>query len=138
MTSFSTTHIQAVIFDMDGLMIDSEGKQSQAIEQTLREHGAEPIPDPATGVVQVVGMRARDNLHRLKEQHKLTAPLDVLHGRKNEIYRQMLAEGVEIMPGLLELLADLAQTAVKKSPGLVILAARHRYGSTAPETGALF
>jgi beta-phosphoglucomutase family hydrolase len=105
---------EAIIFDMDGLMIDSEGKQSVAIEKMLREHGEEPVYK-TTGVVQIVGMRAKDNIAKLKEKHNLKPSVDDLHKRKNEIYRESLSEGVDVMPGLIELTADLAKAPVKKA-----------------------
>jgi beta-phosphoglucomutase family hydrolase len=105
---------EAIIFDMDGLMIDSEGKQSAAIEKMLREHGEEPVYRP-TGIVQIAGMRARDNLAELKKQHNLKPSVSELSKRKNELYREVLLQGVDVMPGLSELMADLAKAPVKKA-----------------------
>ena len=106
--------IKAVIFDMDGLMIDSEGKQSLAIEWLLREQGTEPVLTEQ-GIVHIAGIRATDNLQRLKDHHQLAASIDDLHTRKDELYRQTLAEGVDVMPGLPELLDSLSQAPVKKA-----------------------
>ena len=108
------TSIKAVIFDMDGLMIDSEGKQSLAIEQLLREHGVEPVLT-AQGIVHIAGMRVADNLRRLKDRHQIPVSLDTLHARKDELYRQMLAQNVDVAPGLRQLLNDLGKAPAKKA-----------------------
>lgn len=96
-------------------MINSEGKQSEAIETLLKEHGVEPELDEHTGLVQILGMRSEDNLRRLRERHDLEPPVDRLHERKNELYRQSLEEGVDVMPGLMELLDELRRAPVKKA-----------------------
>lgn len=106
---------QAVILDMDGLIIDSEGRQSLALEALLREHGTEPVIEESTGIVHIAGIRAEDNLQRLKARHGLGASVEDLHKRKNELYREDLAKGVSVMPGLMELLADLKNAPVKKA-----------------------
>src|ERR1035438_3348239 len=97
--------IQAVIFDMDGLMIDSEAKHSRSLEKMLEEQGATPEPREH-GLLQIVGMRADDNIRLLKDKHNLAASVEDLLRRKVKIYRELLEEGVDIMPGLIELLAD--------------------------------
>lgn len=109
-----TSKIQAVIFDMDGLMIDSEQQQSASIEALLREHGIEPVIR-ANGIVHIAGRRVEDNLQRLKDRHNLTPSVEDLHRRKNELYRESLAKGVDVMPGLPELLDDLKPAPVKKA-----------------------
>lgn len=45
--------VQAIIFDMDGLMIDSEGHQSVSYDKVLREHGVEPEFNDL-GIIQTV------------------------------------------------------------------------------------
>src|ERR1019366_1762225 len=107
-------YIQAVIFDMDGLMIDSEAKHSLSLEKMLKEQGA--IPESREhGLLQIVGMRVDENIKLLKGNHNLTASIEDLHKRKNEIYRELLEKGVDVMPGLIELLANLEAIPVKKA-----------------------
>lgn len=106
--------IQAIIFDMDGLMIDSEGKQSESVEQVLREHGVEPEFNEA-GVIQIVGIPATDNFQILKDKHRMSQSVDELHERKKEIYRELLEEGVTPMPGLFELFEYLQDKPLKKA-----------------------
>jgi beta-phosphoglucomutase family hydrolase len=108
------TDIQAIIFDMDGVIIDSEGNQSRSLEKILQEHGVEPVFNEV-GVVQVVGMTAKANLSRLKEKHDLKTSVEELEKRKNELYEEMLDEGVTPMPGLFELFEYLSDKPFKKA-----------------------
>jgi len=106
--------IEAVIFDMDGLMIDSEGNESISYEKVLREHGVEPRFNEA-GVVQTVGIKSIDNWKRLKKEHSLAVSAEELRVRKTEVYRELLEKGVQAQAGLIELIADLETAPVKKA-----------------------
>ena len=95
--------IRAVIFDMDGLMIDSEALQSRAFEEVLRHYGV--TPEPSRGLVIEVGMGARDNWRRLRERYRLPADIEDLYEHKQRVYEEYLAAGmVTAMPGLMVLM----------------------------------
>lgn len=102
----------AVIFDMDGLMIESEHLQSQAMEAVLDDHGIAPEYTKA-GLVQVVGISARDNWKRLRVKHSIPTSVDELTERKNKVYSKILVQGIEPMPGLHELINDLRKHNIK-------------------------
>ncbi len=91
--------IQAVIFDMDGLMIDSEPIQSRAIEAVIRSYGKEPILNEY-GVVQNFGMRAEDDWGAKKEQLGITEDTSILIQKKSAIYTEMLKVAITVKPGL--------------------------------------
>jgi beta-phosphoglucomutase family hydrolase len=110
------TNIQAIIFDMDGLMIDSEQNQSRSMGKVLEEQGIKPIFNDV-GIMHglTIGIPAHDNFKNLKKQHGLQASIEELHSRKKEIYHELLKDGVTAMPGLFELFEYLRDKPLKKA-----------------------
>ncbi len=106
--------LQAVLFDMDGLMIDSEPIQSLSFEAILREYGVEPRLNEL-GVVQTIGITAVDNWLKLQAEYEFEAPMDELIARKRLCYRDLLAENITPQPGLQQLLKHLDEMPTKKA-----------------------
>ncbi len=102
---------KAIIFDMDGLMIETEHLQSRAFEQVLAEYGINPELH-ADGTVHQVGVSAHDNFVAMKEKYRLDADIDELLHKKQKIYREILSGNITPKPGLLSLLEKLAQEKV--------------------------
>ncbi len=102
---------KAIIFDMDGLMIETEHLQSRAFEQVLAEYGISPELH-ADGTVHQVGVSAHDNFVAMKEKYRLDADIDELLHKKQKIYREILSGNITPKPGLLSLLEKLAQKKV--------------------------
>ncbi len=107
-----SSHIKAVIFDMDGVIIDSEGYQSRAFEHVLDEEGVAPEFNEH-GIVQIVGVNARDSWERLHKKHSLTPSVDELLERKRHAYQQYLDQGLPAMAGFHELLQLLKEKSMK-------------------------
>jgi HAD superfamily hydrolase (TIGR01509 family) len=108
--------VEAVIFDMDGLMVDSEPIQSESFETVLREHGVEPRQNDL-GVIQTIGVTALDNWKILHSEYNLSPSLSLkeLVARKREVYAELLRGHIPPMPGLLPLIAMLEQQRIKKA-----------------------
>ncbi len=102
---------KAIIFDMDGLMIETEHLQSRAFEQVLAEYGISPELH-ADNTVHQVGVSAHDNFVAMKERYRLNANIDELLHKKQKIYREILSGNITPKPGLLSLLEKLAQEKV--------------------------
>lgn len=107
-----SNRLEAVLFDMDGLMIESEHLQSQAFQKILESHGIEPEYNSA-GVIQIVGVTAKENLKLIKDKHGLEPSVDELLEIKNEIYNEIIDEGLEPMPGLHDLIKSLKENGIK-------------------------
>jgi len=96
--------IKAVIFDMDGLMFDTEPVTSKSYEKLIREYGKEPIFDSKTGLVHQAGL-GKVLTSLIKEKHNIDEDIEVLRQKRRKIFRQILEkEGLEAKPGLLKLL----------------------------------
>lgn len=104
--------ITAALFDMDGLMINTEPLQSRAYEKILRDLGKEPILN-AEGVVQAVGVREKDNWELIKRSHGFEEATEQLVKKRAAVYMVMLKENITAQPGLVELLALLKRHGVK-------------------------
>lgn len=98
--------VRAVIFDMDGLMIDTEHLHHESFKIVLEEYGITPVPN-ALGVIHISGISAEANWERFKEHYKFEADTQELTKAKNEAHLKLLQEKVDAMPGLLDLLKNL-------------------------------
>lgn len=104
--------IKAVIFDMDGLMIETEHLQSKSMEKVLKEYGIKPKINK-DGVVQVVGITAKDNLLLFKKKYHINENVNVLLDKKQQIYLRLLKKQIVAKEGLVNLLRLLKRYRVK-------------------------
>jgi HAD superfamily hydrolase (TIGR01509 family) len=91
----------AVIFDMDGLLVDSERLYGEAILTAAREVGCEMSHDV---FLQLIG-RSREVNHRfLIEHYGADYPLDALVAAWGRHFLALAAAGLPLKPGAAELL----------------------------------
>jgi HAD superfamily hydrolase (TIGR01509 family) len=103
--------IEAVIFDMDGLMVDTERIAKRFWLIALEEFGAELTE---TQYLRIVGRNAADSTVVLKEMLGADFPVERCRARMREIYYADIAKnGIPVMPGLLELVDFLKEESVK-------------------------
>ena len=67
--------IRALIFDMDGLLVDSEPLAEAAMTAFLRRYGREPRAEVAA---QLLGRRLPEALAIVREAYELALPIDEL------------------------------------------------------------
>lgn len=97
--------IQAVIFDMDGLMIDSEPLHQEAWRVTLRRLGHEI--DEAL-FTRLVGLRTSEDAVLLREHFHLPMTAEVLARQRDDLFLKSLPGRIKPMPGLCELITAVA------------------------------
>ena len=94
MTLKPLTSFSAVIFDLDGVLIDSMPSHVQAWQEVFQKLG---IHLPADEIRMHEGEKAKITIRRFVRKHNLTlsdGELDELIARKRQIYRTMAPQGL--------------------------------------------
>ena len=98
--------LNAIIFDMDGLMVDTEPLSRGAWEAVLAQFGA-VLTDEVYG--RMIGRRTAEAGQILLAAAPIPLSVDELIRQKTAVFDQILAQGVPIMPGLMKLHAEIAR-----------------------------
>lgn len=104
--------IKAVIFDMDGIMIDSEPLHSQSWERLLKEYKIKPIFN-SQGLVHEVGIVSDDSYLTIMKKHNLKENLETVREKRRKYFIDLIKEKGVVMPGLLKLIKMLKSKKVK-------------------------
>lgn len=100
---------QAIIFDMDGLMVDSEPLARQAWDQVLQTHGYHMTD---TVYRQIIGRRIDKSAQIVLDHYVMPLTSTELIAQKNNIFHDIRAQGIPAMPGLMALQAAIKQRAI--------------------------
>jgi HAD superfamily hydrolase (TIGR01509 family) len=105
--------VRAVVFDLDGLLIDTEGVFTEAARRLLDKRGQVLEAD---FMVSIMGTPGRDALPRFRDRYRLTESLDALAAEYKGLFVDVLNGGPPpLMPGALELLGRLEQCGIPKA-----------------------
>jgi len=107
-----STDLLAVVFDMDGLMLNTEWLYQQVGTELLRRRGKPFEPELLD---QMMGRRSPVALQMMIDWHGLADTVETLRGESKQIYSAIIETQLEQMPGLLELLAALETAALPKA-----------------------
>ncbi len=94
-------NIKAVIFDLDGIIIDSEPWQKEAFNLTLKPYGIKLSDDEFK---TLIGIRTFENFIHLQKKYNIPETPDNLTKIKNNLYKNILQKKIKPQPGLLNLL----------------------------------
>lgn len=113
--------IKAVIFDMDGLMIDSEDLQSRAFEIVVKQYKIKPIL-LSNELIQEAGVNEKSNWEMIKKKHNLVEKTEVLIKKRNPVILDLMKKFVVPKTGLINLINLLKENkivlAVASSTGI--------------------
>lgn len=115
------SHFDAVIFDMDGLMLDTERIALACWDQAARIHGYEL--DPAIGL-GMVGLNTRDCVVWVKSVLGENFPMEAINVTSRELYHAELDRETPLKSGLLPLLQWLQDENI---PRAVATSTRHEW-----------
>lgn len=123
--------IQAVIFDFDGLLVDSEPLQAWAWGAYVERFGATMTQDI---LHQMLGMRAVDATKIAVELLKLPVTPEVALRERDEVFLAEVPGRIQAMPGALILIQELKRRAI---PIALATSGHRRYIDLALESAGL-
>ena len=105
------TIFQAVAFDMDGLMFNTEDLYDEVGDTLLLRHGQRFTRELK---LEMMGRTGREALAIMKQRCNLPQTVDELLIEVKQIFSKLLPGRIEMMPGLSELLSFLEQNKIPK------------------------
>src|SRR5579875_2207346 len=109
MPTISNIPIDAVICDMDGLLIDSEGLSTEAWRATLAGYGIMLQPKDFD---DMFGLRIDEDAELLIQRYHVAATVPELVREKSERMLALVRDHLQPMPGARELVAWLVQQGI--------------------------
>jgi len=96
--------MDAVILDMDGVLVDSEPLHLEAANRVLNRYGAELTEDENT---LYLGLDDADFFREMKEKFSIDESVEALSEAREELVLEMIGKGVVPQPGVPELITGL-------------------------------
>jgi HAD superfamily hydrolase (TIGR01509 family) len=105
--------IRSVVFDLDGLMIDSEPIFAEAARRVLARRGLQIVPEI---LQKMLGMPGRQALPIFRDHYKLSESVEELATEcRGHFYDVLGSSPPPLLPGVLELLERLEQAGTPKA-----------------------
>jgi len=100
----SAINFQAIIFDMDGLMIDTETLYWEAIYQVAARYDVQVIPEETR--IKMTGRIPIESMKVFGEDLTIPAPVEDLLAQRELLMEAKLKAGFEPMKGLFEIINE--------------------------------
>jgi HAD superfamily hydrolase (TIGR01509 family) len=105
--------IQAVIFDIDGLMLDSERVSQRSWTQVMKAAGYQLSEEI---YLKMIGRTEKDVKHILADAFGADFPFEEMYRQREVCFREMIArDGIPLKPGLIDLLTQVDALGLKKA-----------------------
>src|SRR5690606_7353871 len=104
--------LRAVVFDLDGLMFNTEALYQHVFHELLRRR---ELPFEAALLDAMMGRPARTAFQAMIDWHRLEESYETLSAESDAIFSGILTERLAPMPGLFELLTALEQSSRPKA-----------------------
>jgi HAD superfamily hydrolase (TIGR01509 family) len=98
------TDLAAVVFDLDGLIVNSEDVYERVDMEVLRRRGQAFAP---TLREKMMGRPAAQSVQIMIDHHALVESVEVLDAERSVLFDELIIESVATMPGFLPLLEAL-------------------------------
>ncbi|MGI5347143.1 HAD family hydrolase [Streptomyces sp. CA-250714] len=95
----------AVVFDLDGTLVDSEPHYYEAGRRLLAAHGVPGFSWEDHS--RFIGIGTRETLETLRREHGLTSSVDRLLAEKNRLYLELARSGTDVFPEMRKLVERL-------------------------------
>ncbi len=106
--------MRAVVFDMDGLMFNTEDVYTAVGTELLRRRGCEFTAELKA---EIMGLRPRPTFEAMIRRHHLSDAWEELAAESDRLFIELLGQRLAPMPGLFELLKALERAGVPKAIG---------------------
>jgi beta-phosphoglucomutase family hydrolase len=106
--------IRAVIFDLDGVIVESENAHIEAEKQTFLKYG---VRISAEELHKYTGTTAKMMFTELIRKYKLNTTFEEISGQKEEIFFELLKEDAEPTKGIITLLGKLKSKRIRLAIG---------------------
>jgi len=103
--------VKAIIFDMDGIIVDSEPVQLESFNEVLKPYNIQLSENDFKGFI---GMTQVEIFSSILNAHTIDKSIDQLRSEKKSIYTKLIKDELFPMPGLAELIEWIEQTPLKK------------------------
>ena len=92
---------RAVIFDLDGVLVDSEPLYADALNRVMVMEGAEPLTEDESR--SLIGTTVEDTWDAIKEMRSLSKPFEYYLGIYSQTLIEIFRAGLELQPGAMDL-----------------------------------
>jgi HAD superfamily hydrolase (TIGR01509 family) len=104
--------IRAIVFDMDGLMVDSEPLAKKAWRTFLESHGHTLDAETSSAML---GLRLMDCSRMVKERFDLPLSVEQIAQQRSQWFLDALQGNLQPLPGLLELLRAIDERGLPRA-----------------------